>query len=291
MQALRIVTTYTDGRVEDFTLETANAMIGSDAHCEVRLPLDQAAAEHVFVQLTPAGVVLEARSYQPSPLLNGSPFSRAHLLPDSVLGIGNVRIQIWAVGLASKGQDSGAEKTQSISPITIVALVLAVPALGVIVLNQPAESRLGDAAPPAVPELWGAPVTTCSQTGKAEALAVAQRTYALALGRAERRPFRLHEGVAAVSLFEEAGACFSAAAEPEAAKVMAAEAAKLRKELQEDYRTHRARLEHALDVEDYPTVGKEARALLDLISDQEGEYPTYLASLERQVSLRFGSAE
>ena len=50
MKALRFLVRYPDGRGEELTIEADRVLIGSGAHCEIRLPVDQAAMEHVLVR-------------------------------------------------------------------------------------------------------------------------------------------------------------------------------------------------------------------------------------------------
>ncbi len=286
-QALRIRITHPDNRVEDLQLEDELVTVGSGAHCDIRLPMEHAASEHVLLQLTPAGAMVEARTYEPPPLLNGSPFSRSQLMPESVLGIGGLRLQVWVVEV--EGSSKRFEKKQAtLSPVTIIALIAAVPAVWVILTHKSGGTRIGGSAPREVPELWDGAVSKCSQSGEQQALSVANRLYAQGISKAERRPFRPSEGVGAVPLLEEASACFKEAGHPEAAKDTEEMVVKLREELGEDYRVHRARMEHALDIRDYRRVQREVRALLDMTQGQQGDYVSYLANLDRQLMLQFG---
>ena len=110
----------------------------------------------------------------------------------------------------------------------------------------------------------------------------------LALGRRERRPFHVQDGVKAVPLFETAAACFKAAGEDKAASDTANAAEELRKDVGDDYRTHRMRLEHALSVSDWHTVQVEARVLLAFLDGQQNDYVTWLSNLDRKLQLKYG---
>ena len=94
MKALKFVVRYPDGRSDEFAIDADRVLIGSGAHCEIRLPVDQAAMEHVAISMAGAAPLAEARAFQPPPTLNGSPFQRAPLLPDAVIGVGQVAITV-----------------------------------------------------------------------------------------------------------------------------------------------------------------------------------------------------
>ena len=115
-----------DGRVEQLVLEADRAMIGSGAHCEIRLPPEHAATEHLFVQATSAGVYGAARSFDPPPLAGGVPFMQGPILPDVPIVLGRVEVFVaWqeTVGGAAPGQ----AQQQKTSPMTIVLAILMVP--------------------------------------------------------------------------------------------------------------------------------------------------------------------
>jgi hypothetical protein len=65
MSVLRFDIRHADGRAESLLLDADRVLIGSGAHCEIRLPLDQAAVEHVLIE-APGGIVrAQARAFEP----------------------------------------------------------------------------------------------------------------------------------------------------------------------------------------------------------------------------------
>ena len=52
MSFLRFQIRHPNGQVEHLNVDGERVMIGSGAHCEIRLPVDQAALESVLVQQT-----------------------------------------------------------------------------------------------------------------------------------------------------------------------------------------------------------------------------------------------
>ncbi len=288
MQVLKFDIRYPDGRAEELRLDSDRATIGSGAHCEIRLPIDQSAVEQVTVQLTPGGVFAEARSFQPPPMVNNSPFTRTQLVPGSVLGVGNIQIYVTATEIL--GGDGAAQKEQKTSPLTILMAVVVMPLALYMIFQDEGDDSVGS-APKEVPELWAAPVTQCSVQGREGALAKGWEQFAKAASKQERRPFHIPDGVQAVPLYEEASACFQAAGDVEQAKRLAAIGTKLRKDVAEDFRTHRVRLEHALAIGNYQTAQAELKVLLAFLEGQEGDYVNWLSALERKLRLKYGDTK
>ena len=67
MRGLRFQIRNADGQLEQLVVEAERALVGSGAHCEIRLPVDQARVEHVLIELGPAGIFARALSFEPSP--------------------------------------------------------------------------------------------------------------------------------------------------------------------------------------------------------------------------------
>lgn len=286
MQALKFDIRHIDGRVEELRIDSDRAMIGSGAHCEIRLGLDQAGVEHIFVQLTPAGIFADARSFQPPPTVNGSPFTRTQIVPGSVMGVGNTQIVVSAVEIVAEGA-SAQKKEQKTSPLTLLLAVVVMPLALYVIFQENPNDAVGK-APHEIPELWGPPATACSQSAREAARAKAFETFTKAASKHERRPFYVPDGVQAVPLYEEAAACFQVAGEADRAKRAAALAAKLRADVAEDFRTHRVRLEHSLSTGRFETAQKEVRVLLAFLQGKEGEYVEYLSLLERKLRIKYG---
>lgn len=287
MGVLRFQLRHPNGHTEQINVEADRALIGSGAHCDIRLPLDQAAVEHVLIEVSAGGTVFaRGLSFEPSPTINNIPFTQAPLPAESVLGVG--QIQIYAARMdAVVGADGAAtkEKKKS-SPILLIAAVIMIAAGGYLFLfDDPAGAQA--AAPKEAPALWGAPVAACPQAGP-QALALANERRSLAESKRERRPFHVQDGVAAVPLFELAAACYKAGGANDEANNSYVASQNLRKEMNDDYRTQRVRLEHALSVNDYPSAQREVRMLLAFTEGKQGEYVTWLSNLNRKLKLKIG---
>ncbi|MBK7582475.1 MAG: hypothetical protein IPI67_20025 [Myxococcales bacterium] len=286
MQALKFDIRHPDGRTEEVRLDSDRAMIGSGAHCEIRLGIDQAGVESVAIQLTAAGIFADARSFQPPPTINGSPFTRTQIAPGSVLGVGYTQIVASVVEVA--GTEGAAQKPeQKTSPLTLLMALIVMPLALYIIFQDPPNDGVGK-APHEVPELWGPPATQCPQSAPQAAMAKGLEQFTKAASKQERRPFYVPDGVQAVPLYEEAAVCFQAGGDAERAKRASSMAAKLRVDVGEDFRMHRVRLEHSLSTQRYETAQKEVRVLLAFLQGKEGEYVEYLSVIERKLRIKYG---
>jgi hypothetical protein len=279
---------HPDGRAEQLVVDSDRVLIGSGAHCEIRLPAADASIEHVLVTFLGGGVYAQARALSPPPMINGSPFTQATLLPASVLGVGKVQMTINVVEIAETAKVIR-KKKESTSPLTYV---LGVAGLIVAYLLQsgyfdPAKDGPG-AVPKEIPPLWAAAAATCPQRAPDQALGFARDKKVVAEGKRERSPFHVQDGVAAVALFETAAACFRIGEDGGTAKEMDAAAEKLKKSLNEDYRAHQMRLEHALSVSDASTAQREVKTLLAMLAGQAGPYVVWLSNLDRRIALKLG---
>lgn len=285
MRVLKFQIRLHTGQVDQLNVEAERVLIGSGAHCEIRLPVDQARVEHVLVELGPAGMFARALSFEPPPMINNVPFQQAPLPPGGVLGVGGCQIYVEVADVAA-GEGAIQSKKKS-SPLTFIALLVLVPAAGYMFLVDDAPDNSVRRPPRQPPELWDAPTAQCTFQG-GQALAFARERMAVADAKRERRPFHVQDGVQAVPIYESASACFRNGGDKGAA-ALAEDAAKfLRRDITDDFRTRRVRLEHALNVEDWVTAQKEVRILLQFCEGKSGDYVTWLSNLDRKLKLKIG---
>jgi hypothetical protein len=147
-------------------------------------------------------------------------------------------------------------------------------------------------APP--PELFGEEAE-CPESGDA-ALHRARETAEAGSHKSERYPFDAQDGVVAVQHWTVATACYAAARQRADAARIRAERDAMAQRIEEDYRTHRLRLERALKFQRWDDALREARALRALTEHRHGDpYVTWLDLLERRLQLildqRLGSSE
>ncbi len=273
-----------DGRVERLVVDAEAALVGSGAHCEIRL--GGAAHEQLLVTMIGDAVHVEVRDLEPMPLLDGHPFRQANMLPESLLALGAVQIMVSVRDLDGERSVVKA-KGEGLSPVTWLALVAAVP-LALYVLFGDELRTKRERIPDGAPGLFEAAATTCRQSEKDEALALAFDSLTLARGKRERSPFAVQDGVAAVPLFERAAACFRQGGQESLAEDALAAAADLSARLTDDYRVHRVRLEHAVDTGDDKSALREVRVLRSLVDGKTGPWVEWLVAVERRLTLKLG---
>jgi hypothetical protein len=284
MHVLKFQTRYPSGQVEQLSVESERVLIGSGAHCEIRLPLDQARAEHILLEAHPQGLFVRALSFEPPPTINNVPFTQAPLPAGSVLGVSGTQIFVEANEAAGGGQ--GDKNKKGSSRTGIIAMMIMIPAAYFLFFDEQQEQVKATQKPP--PELWNPPVAQCPHSGL-QAIAYARERMAVADAKRERRPFHVQDGVQAVPVYETASACFRAGGDANSAKLAEDASQFLRREMADDFRTRRVRLEHALNTKDYVSAQKEVRTLLQFVEGKQGEWVTWLQNLDRQLKLKVGT--
>jgi hypothetical protein len=288
MRVLKFQTRLPTGQVEQLSIENERVLIGSGAHCEIRLPLAEARVEHVLNVLGPAGVFGRALSFEPPPMINNVPFTQAPLPPGSVLGISGTQIYV-EVQEGNQNQAGLQANEKKKSPVMLIALLLMIPAGGYLFLGNDEAASAKDDARPQPPELWAPPSPACPHArDRAEAISYARDRMAAADAKRERRPFHVQDGIQAVPIYEMAAACFKAGADAPSGNLADESAKYLRREMTDDFRMRRVRLDHALSIEDYVSAQKEVRVLLQFVEGKQGEYVTWLSNLDRKLKLKIG---
>ena len=282
MSVLRFQIQHANGRQEQISVEAERALVGSGAHCEIRLPLDQAAVEHVLVQVGAGGVFVQALHFEPPPTIGGVPFTQAPLPADAILGVGHSQMIIGV----SEGDGGGLKKKeQKSNPVLLFGSIIGLAGAAFLLLN--AQTAPDDSAPEEVPLLFSQPTDTCDRP-RTEAVPFAQQQKQLADSKRERRAFHTHDGVEAVPLYETAAACFLKGGDKQSYQDSSEAAKLLRQEMDDDYRTHRLRLKHSLDVNDGLSAHKEARTLLEMLQGKQGPYVDYLNETDRRLKQKLG---
>jgi hypothetical protein len=281
MKGLRFQIRNINGQVDAIDVEGERAFLGSGGHCEIRLPVDQARVEHLRIELSPAGVFGVALAFDPPPTLNGVNFTQGPILPESVLGVGQVQILVQSIELGGAAPQA---KAKGISPVGIVGLIMLPIALWLLFF-QNEEAAVSFGSKYEAPPLWGEPIATCQQQGAA-AQKFAQEQIVAANAKRERRPFYVQDGVAAVPLFERAAACFRVAGDAANAPYAQSVASYLRADLNQDYKKWRVKLRYHVENEDWGGARHDVRALLALTEGQTGDYRSWLQETERRLQLK-----
>jgi hypothetical protein len=283
VSTLRFQIQHSNGRQEQVMVEAERALIGSGAHCEIRLPIDQAAVEHILIQVGAGGVFAQALNFEPSPTIGGVPFTQAPLPADVVLGVNATQMLVSIAGdVVGVG---GAKPKGKTNPMLLLAAMAGVSVVAWMYLSEDDDQRRVE--PQEYPKLWDQGAAVCEKSPN-DALAFANEKRIVAEAKRERRMFHVKDGVDAVPLYETTAACYDKANDKANGDAMREMANALRTELDSDYRTHRMRLQHAMQVNDFETARREVRTLIQMTEGKEGPYVTYLHVIERDLKQKLG---
>jgi hypothetical protein len=279
---LRFEIRFPDGRKEVAVVDGERALIGNGAHCDIRLPMDQSAYEHVGVDVVGGTVRVEAKAMQPPALVNGMPFTSIPLGPDTPLKIGSTNIFVSFAGDVEHGTAVVSKKSKDeTSPLLKFAALIVFPLGAYLLLTDDAVES--PPPPDQLPEIFAPAATACPQTSPDQALAFANDKFAIAEGKRERSPFVPRDGVQAVELYELSSVCYKkAGAQPQAGEADTA-AKQLRAAITQDFRSRRIRLEHTMAVGDYALAKTDVRILRALTEGKPGSYATWLATVNQQI--------
>ncbi len=277
-QGFRFRLVHADGRQEQMLVDADRALIGSAAHCELRLPPEIAAHEHVEVVVHDGAVLFTVRPYAQAnpPALDGAPAFEGRWAPGSALRIGDVQMTVEVVSLGM----AKAKPPYWALFIAIPAIVLT--AVGVA-LARPANRGLPPI--PEAPALMGPKNARCLEVSADQRTVLANEKLRIALAKRERSPFAPQDGIEAVGLFETAAACYRDVSLGEQAKGADDAADALRIRLDEDYRLRRVRLEHAYRTHQLNAMKRELAVLIPMTSERRGPYTEWLAALDRAVTI------
>ncbi len=284
--SMRVVIRSEDGAAQELLVDSATATVGSGAHCEIRLPPEDAAPEQLALRADAGGVFAEVRAAHPAVLSGGRIFQGGHLTPDTALEIGRMRLTVAVVesGLSPKASKRSRE---SASPVVYVMAAVGFPfGFYMLFFMKPPEHGLPPSVPP--PALFPEKQRSeCRESDPRAAAVLADRDLLEARSARERAPFSPEDGIAAVSLFESAAACELSAGSPVAADEAASAARTLKTRMGDEFHVHQVRLERALATRRYEDARTEVRILLAFVGRQSGSYPRWLSDLDRQLELKF----
>ena len=281
MATIQVNVNHPNGRREVIDIEGQRALIGSGSHCDVRLPMEDAAHEHLVIEAVGAVLRAEARADEPPTLIDGMPLTLAPLAPGAVLKVGKLELRVRSSGELGAGQALGKERSGA-SPITLLALGGALLAAASLLF---ADDGAPIAPPPSeVPRLFSSTPPSCPPGEGARALAMAEEQLAMADGKRERMPFAIEDGVGAVTFYGTAAACFRRGGDPRRATEAEEAARSLERDLTDELRTRSLRLSHLLTVQDYELARGDVQVLRALSSGKQGKYVEWLSTVSKQLA-------
>jgi hypothetical protein len=179
--------------------------------------------------------------------------------------------------------DAPAVKRSTVGAPTMVLALVLVGAAGWLFLSA-GEDELPGMTSLEPPGLFAAPAA-CPEPEPAAAEARAREAADAAVARSQRYPFAAQDGIGAVELYGLAASCFATAGRDRDAEQMSGQRARLVGRIEEDYRTHRLRLERAIQYRRTRQALIQTRELLDLVRHTDHPYTSWLQNLERHLAL------
>lgn len=271
------------GRRESVRIEGGRASIGSAAHCDVRLPVEDAGAEHVRATLAGGELVFQAL-LAPAVTLDGVALAPGEQRGGRELCIGRARLLAEPVSTERpRPSRAGAGR-----PLWVPALAACL-VLALLVLVARRRTTGGDPPLDAELALFSRLAPSCPRPDPLQALAFARQQRDLAETQQERMPFVVEEGLSAVDSFETAAACFEIGGAPALAEQASSAAERLKGALEDDFRARRLRLSRMLLVGDRELARTDVTWLRALLRGKSGAYVRWLESEALELGTGGGS--
>lgn len=274
-----------DGTLERQRLEGERVTVGRSPAADVPIPdARDLEPEHLMIAPRSDGCwVAVAQDAASEVRVRGEPFMHGILSWGTEIEVAGLKLRI--TDELPKEQKDPTDK--KVSAPVMIAFFIIVPFVGWMLLT---EADIGlDLTPSAPPPQLFDEDTECPRSGSARHRA--DQDAEAAIAKAERYPFAAQDGVQAVRDFRRARACYRAAGAQREAEIMESEAAAMQARIEEDYLTHRLRLERAIEQQRMPDALLETRALIELLRHKEGDgYLVWLRQLARQLQLVIDAA-
>lgn len=178
----------------------------------------------------------------------------------------------------------GAAPPSKVSLSTVLVSASLIAFAGWLFLT-PAEDGIPGMTSAAPPPLFAAP-PSCPEKDAAAADPRAREASDAALAKSQRYPFAAQDGIGAVELYAVAAACYTLSGKDTDADQARQAGAALEERIQEDYRTHRLKLERAIQYKRTRQALIETQKLLDLVKHLDHPYTTWLRNMERHLLLK-----
>ena len=253
-------------------------LLGSGAHCDIKLPLEGAAWEHVVVTQEGGSVVARVVPNDMTAVFDGEARREAHLVAGSSM-------KIDAVVVFLRDITSTEVKKKRVSPLRTFVMVVGGLAAAAAIFVLRSASANGTPPAPRAPDPIGHETAVCPE--KQGALPLAHQKLALARTKRERFRFYPRDGVDAVAHYEAAAACFEAAKDHARGEGTLEEAKSLQTAVRDDFHASRVRLERALVRKDARTALAQVKFQRELLqgSADADAYVTWLAVLQSKLEV------
>jgi hypothetical protein len=273
------------GVIQVLEVQADRALLGSGAHCDLRLAPDEAAVEQLTIEARDEQVYATVRALEPACRLNGAPFLEGRLSPDSLLELGGVTLRVTLAELKDAARP--AKKASSQTHPAVQGLGLVAVAAGLYyVLDKPVEQASALAQTVNPPALFAAAQPRCPQGDAEAARSLADQEREDAESKAERAPFYPSDGLHAVHLYERSAACHEQAGDGEAARDARDAAARLKRQLEDELHVRHLRLERFLVQAKYDEVWRELQMVSEFVADKSHPYAHWLSAVKREIEVR-----
>lgn len=271
---------YETGKTARMEVEGDRILIGSGAHCDLRLAPEMSAWEHVVLTAEGDGMVARLLARASNATIDGESFRQARLVDGARIRIGEIEI-VYRMSVASN-----AAKRRKTPRFAILLAGLFVPA--VLFVAAHARSNEGFGPPDKVPPPLGDAVTHCPAETREQAQALAREKDASAQAKRQRWKFHTRDGVEAVVLFEMAAACHSAGGDGEGAAASGLLARAMRAGVLQEFQVYRVRLERALKRDDSKVALAQIKFLREMLfaRDIDDDYVRWLTLMQRKLEAK-----
>lgn len=276
------------GKTLTFEAASGAMLVGSGSHCDVRLLPEEAAVEQLLIEQRGERVYVRALSRDGALRFERAAFEEGELGSGSRLTLGELQLRVGVRTRQARSAKAGESPVQTM--ITRALLMVGIAVGAYHVLYPAADGGVLQSAVAAPPLFGTADRRTCNVQDERDAAYQAERWALEASLKRERAPFYPKDGVASVSLYEAAEACFQKAGRPADADHIRDTVAALRGSLQDEFHVRQVRLERFLQREKHEHAQREAAVLLTFVAHQDGDYVQWLGAVQRELNARFASA-
>ena len=266
-----------DGSSERHRIDGERITIGRSPAAGISLPaLDALEPEHLLIVPRTDGCWLAVAKDATVPVyVQGRAFDNGTVPWGTEFVIDHLTFRVFDAHAESK------KKEPAVSPVFLIAVVL-IP-LATWLLFRDNSEHLQTTSSEA-PKLF-ADTAACPEQGTA-AMTRARNEGDAAWAKSDRYVFAASDGVEAVDRFALAAACYRAAGDDADAKRMEAEHASLAAHIDEDYRSHRLRLDRALRDSLFQEALMEVHALRALTKSSHSPYTEWLLQLQHKLEVK-----
>jgi hypothetical protein len=269
-----------DGTLERQRLEGERVTVGRAPSATIPIPdARELEPEHLMFAPRAEGCWVSVAQGAGAVSVGGQSFEHGMLAWGTEIDVARLKLRV-ADTLPKEKKERG---ERPVSSPVLIAFFVVIPLVGWLLLSEPDPGIDATPAAPA-PELFDAQIGC--PTGDGSTRHRADRDAEDAIFKSERYPFDPQDGVQAVHLYRTARACYQAIGAAQEAQQMEREAALMQRRIEEDYRTHRLRLDRALEQGRLPDALIETHALIELVSHRTRHpYLSWLRQLARQIQL------